>query len=152
MIKGDGIIISNRKARRDFFIIESYETGIALKGSEVKSLRNRRGNLNDSFAKIVNNEIFLFNLHISPYEFSSIETPDSIRERKLLLHKVEIQKLKTKLKIGNHTLVPLKLYFKKGKVKVELAFAKGKAKYDKRESIKKREHNKEIRRHVLRRK
>ena len=146
MIKGNGVIITNRKARRDYFIIESCETGIELKGAEVKSLRDRRGNLNDSFARIIGEEIFLYNLHISPYTFSSIETPEPLRTRKLLLHKAEIQKLAGRLFVGRHTLVPLKLYFRKGKVKVELALARGKAHYDKREAIKRKEHEREIRR------
>ena len=151
MIKGNEIIISNRKAHRDYFVLESFETGIELKGSEVKSLRNRRGNLNDSFARVVGGEIFLFNLHISPYSFTSIEPPDPLRTRKLLLHKYQIRKLFGCLSTGGQTLIPLKLYFKRGKVKVELALVKGKKQYDKREAIKRREHNLEIRRSLDRR-
>lgn len=151
MIKGDGIIITNRKARRDYFIIETIEAGIELKGSEVKSLRDRRGNLNDSFAKIVNNEVFLYNLHISPYPFSKIEPLDPLRARKLLLHKHQIQRLLGQLSVGRHTLIPLKLYFKKGKVKVELALAKGKTQYDKRQAIRRKEQELEIKRAIGRR-
>lgn len=151
MIKGNGVIITNRKARRDYFIIETCEAGIELKGSEVKSLRDRRGNLTESFAKIVGREVFLFNLHISPYTHSSIDTPDPLRTRRLLLHKHEIQKLAGQVSVGRRTLIPLKLYFKKGKVKVELALAKGKARYDKRESMKRREHERLIRRSMGRR-
>ena len=151
MIKGNEIIVTNRKAHRDYFVVEKIETGIELKGSEVKSLREKRGNLSDSFAKIVNKEVFLYNLHISPYEFNSIEIIDPLRTRKLLLHKHEIQKLATKLRVGKHTLIPLKLYFKKGKVKVDLALARGKASHDKRETIKRREHERVIHRAKRRR-
>lgn len=151
MLKGDGIIVTNRKARRDYFILESIETGIALKGSEVKSLRDRRGNLSDSFARIINGEVLLFNLHISPYPFSKIEAPDPLRTRKLLLHKQQIHRLQGQLTAEKHTLIPLKLYFKKGKVKVELALAKGKAQYDKREAIRRREHELEVKRAIGRR-
>lgn len=151
MIKGDGVIITNRKARRDYFIVETVEAGMELKGSEVKSLRDRRGNLNESFAKINGREVFLYNLHISPYTHGSIDLPDPLRTRKLLLHKHEIQKLFGKLSVARHTLIPLKLYFKKGKVKVELALARGKAQYDKRESIKRKMHDREIRRRTGRR-
>jgi len=148
MIRGNEIIISNRKARRDYFILGTFEAGIELKGSEVKSLRNRRGNLNDSFARIINGEVFLFNLHISPYSFSTIESPDSLRTRKLLLHKHQVRKLFGILSTGGQTLIPLKLYFKRGKVKVELALAKGKKQYDKRDSIKRRQHDLEIKRYL----
>ncbi len=144
MIKGDGIIITNRKARRDYFIVDSLEAGIELKGAEVKSLREKRGNLNDSFARVIQQEVFLFNLHISPYAQSSLDTPDPLRTRKLLLRKTQIRRLTGQVSVGKHTLIPLKLYFKKGKVKVELALAKGKKQYDKRDAIKRREHEKQM--------
>lgn len=151
MIKGDGVIVTNRKARRDYFILESFEAGMELKGSEVKSLRDTRGNLNDSFARIVSGEAFIYNLHISPYPFTKIEAPDPLRTRKLLLHKHQIQRLLGQLTVGRHTLIPLKLYFKKGRVKVELALAKGKAQYDKRETIKRKEQELEVKRAIGRR-
>lgn len=151
MIKGNGVIITNRKARRDYFIIDTIEAGIGLKGSEVKSLRDRRGNLNESFARIVNDEAFLYNLHISSYPFSKIELLDPLRTRKLLLHKHQIQRLLGHLSVGRHTLIPLKLYFKKGKVKVELALAKGKREYDKRETIRRKEQELEVKRAIGRR-
>lgn len=151
MITGDGVIITNRKARRDYFILESIEAGIELKGSEVKSLRDRRGNLNESFARIVNNEALLYNLHISPYAFSRIEAPDPLRTRKLLLHRHQIQRLLGQLSVSRHTLIPLRLYFKKGRVKVELALAKGKKQYDKRESIRHREQELEVKKAIGRR-
>lgn len=146
MIEGDQIIITNHKARRDYFIQESFEAGIELRGCEVKSLRDKKGNLNDSFARIFNGEVFLYNLHISPYPFSQIETPDPLRTRKLLLHKHQIKKLIGELSSSGQTLIPLKLYFKKGKVKVEMGLAKGKRQYDKRATIKKREQDMEARR------
>lgn len=152
MIKNDQIILNNRKARRDYFIVESIETGIELKGSEVKSLRDGKGNISDSFAKITNGEIFLYNLHISVYSHAGIDAPDPLRTRKLLLHKHQIKKITSQLSIGKHTLVPLKLYFKKGKVKVELALAKGKKQYDKRQSVKRREHEVEVKRFLNKRK
>jgi len=151
MIKGNSIIITNRKAHHDYFIIETYETGIELKGSEVKSLRNKRGNLNDSFAKVTGGEIFLYNLHINPYTFSSIDTPEPLRKRKLLLHKAEIENLADLLSLKRYTLIPLKLYFKKGRVKVELAVAKGKVQYDKRETIKRKEQERAVQRRMRRR-
>lgn len=152
MISKDGIIVTNHKARRDYFISDTLEAGIELKGCEVKSLRDKRGNLNDSFAKIFNGEVVLFNLHISPYPFSRLEALDPLRERKLLLHKHQILKLLGQVSTGGHTLIPLKLYFKKGRVKVELGLAKGKTQYDKRETIKRREQDLEVKRVMNRRK
>jgi SsrA-binding protein len=146
MIEKDEVIVTNHKARRDYFIEESFEAGIELKGCEVKSLRDKRGNLNDGFARIFNGEVFLYNLHISPYPYSKIEPPDPLRTRKLLLHKHQIKKLVGELSTSGRTLIPLKLYFKKGKVKVEVGLAKGKRQYDKRETIKRREQDKEARR------
>jgi len=148
MIETDEVIVTNRKARHDYQILETMEVGIVLKGSEVKSLRDRRGNLNDSFARIFNGEVILFNMHISPYPFNKMEELDPLRERKLLLHKHQITKLIGTLNTGNHTLIPLKLYFKKGKVKVDLGLAKGKTQHDKRDSIREKEQNKEMRRHM----
>lgn len=152
MIIADGVIVTNHKARRDYFIEEALEAGIELKGSEVKSLRDKRGNLNDSFARVENGEVFLYNLHISQYPFNNLEQLDPVRTRRLLLHKRQIQKLLGHLSVGRHTLVPLKLYFKKGRVKVELALAKGKKQYDKRETIKEREQDLEARRAIKRNK
>ncbi|MCK9554554.1 SsrA-binding protein SmpB [bacterium] len=133
------IIITNRKARRDYTILDTIEAGIELKGTEVKSLRNKKGNLSDSFAKIENGQVLIFNLHISPYEFGNRNNHDPLRTRKLLLHKSEIRKLFGQTSIKGHSLIPLKLYLKKGRVKVELAIAEGKTKFDKREAIRKKE-------------
>lgn len=142
----DNIVATNRKAKRDYSIIESIEAGIVLKGNEVKSLRAHRVNIKDSFARVEEGEVFLYNLHISPYEKADrVERIDPTRKRKLLLHKREITKLATKVSEKGLTLIPLKIYFKRGIGKIELALAKGRPKYDKREKIKKRIHDREIR-------
>lgn len=142
----DKAIATNRQAYHNYTILESIEAGIALKGSEVKSLREGRVNLQDSFARIDKEEIFLYNLHISPYSHVSFDIPNPLRVRKLLLHKNEIIRLSGKVFQKGFTLIPLKLYFKKGKVKVELALAKGKKFYDQREELRRREVEKETRR------
>jgi len=139
------IVATNRKARRDYNVIETIEAGIVLKGNEVKSLRFNKANIKDSFARIERGEIFLYNLHISLYESSdATDKMNPERRRKLLLHKKEIIKLEAKLYEQGLTLIPLKVYFKRGNAKVELALAKGKRKYDKREKFKKQIHDKEI--------
>lgn len=127
-------IIENRKARHEYIFLETLETGIELKGTEVKSLRAGKGNLNDAFARIENGECWLYNLHISPYDFGNRNNHDELRERRLLLHKKEIAKLHAKLKEKGLTLIPTRLYFVGNLVKVELALAKGKKLFDKRES------------------
>lgn len=132
-------IAENRKARHDYHIEETIEAGIALQGTEVKSLRLGRVNLRDSFARVQNGEVFLHGVHISPYEQGNRFNHDPLRVRKLLLHKREIRRLAAKVQEQGYTLVPTKLYFKNGKCKVELALAKGKKLYDKRDSIAKRE-------------
>lgn len=129
------IVCENRKARHDYFIHETYEAGIVLVGTEVKSLRAGKANLKDSFARIKNNEIFLDNMHISPYEQGNIFNHDPIRARKLLMHKVEIVKLSSKVKEKGYTLVPLKVYFSKGRAKLQLGLATGKKNYDKRQAL-----------------
>ncbi len=140
------IIAKNPQAFRDYAILEALESGIELKGSEVKSIRQGKVNLKDSYARIEYNEIFLHNCHISPYEQASIFNPDPIRKRKLLLHKKEIQKLIGLTAQKGLTIVPTKLYFSHGFVKLELAVAKGKKLYDKRVSIKKKQEDLEMRR------
>lgn len=129
------IACENRKARHDFFIHETYETGLALQGTEVKSLRAGKANLKDSYATIKNGEVFVENMHISPYEQGNIFNHDPLRPRKLLLHKAEIVKLFSKTREKGYTLVPLKIYFKHGKAKLELALASGKHNYDKRQDL-----------------
>ena len=131
--------INNRKAKYDFDIEDTIECGIVLTGTEVKSIRDGRANLKDSYAIIRNNEVFLVNTHISHYEQGNIFNHDELRTRKLLLHKKEIIKLKEKIDKEGFTIIPLKLYFVKGKVKILLGLAKGKKNYDKREAIKKRD-------------
>lgn len=128
------IIAENRKARHDYIVEESFETGIVLKGTEVKSMRSGRINLKDSYAQIENGELFIHGMHISPYEHGNIFNVDPLRPRKLLMHKREIMRLYGKVKTDGLTLVPLKVYFERDKVKVELALSRGKKLYDKRES------------------
>jgi len=140
------LIAGNKKAFYDFLIIESYEAGIELWGSEIKSVRDHKVNLKDSYARIRNSELFLLNMHISPYVNSRMEDMDSKRSRKLLMHHREIAKLQGKLTDKSLTLVPLKLYFKKNRVKVEIALAKGKNVRDKRKDIMEKEHSLEMRR------
>jgi len=137
-------IATNRKAFRDYHILETMEAGIVLVGSEVKSLREGRANLRDSFARIKDAEAFLYNVHISPYAKARADNYEPRRSRKLLLHRREINKLIGRVGEKGLTLVPLKLYFKRGKAKVELALAKGKKFYDKREALKARAHEREI--------
>jgi SsrA-binding protein len=132
-------ITVNRKARHEYSILQTFETGIVLVGTEVKSLRQGKANLVDSYAKLKNSEVWLVNLHISEYSQGNINNHDPKRDRKLLLNKSEIRKLIGKTKEKGLTLVPLRLYFKKGKVKLELALAKGKKVYDKRKDIAKRD-------------
>lgn len=147
------IISTNRKAYRDYEVLETLESGIELKGSEVKSLRLGKVNLDDSFARFDKEEIFLYNAHISHYAEASYLNVDPDRARKLLLHKGQIQRIFGKLTQKGLTLIPLKFYFNdRGFVKVELALCKGKKLYDKRQSIKRRETDREVRRAVKNRK
>ena len=136
--------INNKKARFDYFIEEEIECGIVLKGTEIKSIRAGLANLKDCYAIIRDNEVFLLNMHISKYEEGSIFNHDETRTRKLLLHKKEILKLKDKLTLQGYTLIPIKLYFKNNKAKILLGVCKGKKNYDKRETIKKRDNEREI--------
>lgn len=131
--------ILNRKARYDYHIEDEYEAGIALTGTEIKSIRNGKMNIKDSYAIIKNEEIYLLNAHIASYEKGNIFNHDETRTRKLLMHKKEIKKLNNKLTLDGYTLIPLKVYFVRGKAKILLGLAKGKKNYDKREDIKKRD-------------
>lgn len=139
-------ICINRKAWYDYHILETYEAGIELKGCEVKSLRTGRTNLKDSFGRIEKGEVFLYNWHISPYEYGNRYNPDPTRPRKLLLRKEEINRLYGKVAEKGLSLIPLKLYFKKGKAKCELAVARGKRQYDRREDIKRKIADREMER------
>ena len=139
------IVATNRKAYHDYEVLETYEEGIVLKGTEVKSAKQGRINLKDSYAKIENGEIFLFNAHISPYTHGNVYNHDPRRTRKLLLHKKEIMRLYGKVKEKGLTLIPLKAYIKNGKIKIEVGLCKGKKVYDKRAEIKKRDLEREMR-------
>ena len=140
--------IKNKKAYFDYEILESFEAGIVLKGTEIKSIRAGKANLKDSYAIVRNNEVFLLNMHISRYEEGNIFNHEETRTRKLLLHKKEILKIRDSLEIKGLTLVPLKLYFKDNYAKILIGLAKGKKLYDKRESIKKRDNLIEIKKEL----
>lgn len=138
------VVVSNRKARHDYSILESYEAGIALTGTEVKSIRQGQANLQDSYAIVKNGEVWLIGMHISPYSHGGISNHEPTRTRKLLLHRSQIRKLIGKVKEKGLTLVPLSVYFKGPYAKVELAVARGKRSFDKREAIAEREAKRQI--------
>ncbi|MFZ2446599.1 MAG: SsrA-binding protein SmpB [Syntrophobacteraceae bacterium] len=140
------IISQNKKAFHDYEISERFEAGMVLLGTEVKSLREGRANLKDSYAKVKKGEVFLYDLHISAYSHASHDNHDPERVRKLLLHRSEIKKLLGKTQERGFSLIPLKLYFKEGKAKVEIGLARGKREYDKRESLKRKEETREMER------
>jgi SsrA-binding protein len=143
--RGDQVVITNRRARHDYFVLDSYEAGIVLEGAEVKSIRNGRANLQDAYARIEAGEVWLHGMHVSPYEFSRV-TLDPVRRRKLLLHHREIAELERATAEKGVTLVPLRVYFKDGRAKVEIAVARGKARYDKRQAIAERDAKREAER------
>ena len=138
-------IAENRKAFHDYHVLETFEAGVALLGTEVKSIREGRVNLRDSYARLDEGEVFVYNIHITPYSHRGYADHDPLRKRKLLLHRHEIRKLIGKTVERGMTLVPLRLYFKNGRVKMAVALAKGKQAHDKREAIKKRETDRETR-------
>ena len=140
--KAEGLLLENRKARFLYFLSDFMEAGIVLTGTEIKSLRARNASLSDSYVKIKNGEAYLCNVHIAPYKDGTIYNVDHLRDRKLLLHKNEIAKLERHLKGTSATVVPTKVYLKRGYAKVEIAFAVGKADHDKREAIKERDDKK----------
>jgi len=147
MPKGAGkVIAQNKKAYHDYFIEDTYEAGIVLQGTEIKSIRSGRLNLKDSYARVEKGEVFLHNMHISPYEQGNRYNHDPLRTRKLLLHKKEIAKLVGITKEQGYSLVPLKIYFKNGYAKVLIGLAKGKKNYDKREDLKQKEAKRDIER------
>lgn len=147
------VVATNRKAFHDYFIEEKFEAGIVLQGTEVKSLREGRVNLQDSYASVRDNEVFLHNCHVSPYSHGNIMNHDPTRVRKLLLHKTEINRLQGKTQQKGLTLIPLRIYFsQRGHAKVELGLAKGKKLYDRREAIKAREAGREVQRAIKERK
>ena len=144
-------ILSNPKARRDYHILETFEAGIVLKGTEVKALRAGNGQLNDAFARIENGQVQLFNAHIDEYSHGNLQNHQPKAPRKLLLHKSEIRKITALAAVKGNALVPLSFYWKKNKVKVALAVGKGKAQYDKREDLKRRESDRELKRATMHR-
>ena len=143
-------IAVNRKARFNYFIVDQFEAGLVLKGTEVKSLRLGKANLKDAYGRVLNGEVFVYQLHIGPYPFAYYENHDPLRVRKLLLHKREIKRIFAKVNEKGHSLIPLKLYFKDSKVKLTIALAKGKRKYDKREAIKRRDEQRSFDRELKR--
>lgn len=148
MAKKTGIklIANNKKAYHEYFILETYEAGVALHGTEVKSLRMGKGSIKEAFVRIEHGEVFVYGMHVSPYEKGNIFNKDPLRPKKLLLHKAEINKLTGKINEQGVTIVPLKVYFKDALVKVEIGLAKGKKLYDKRESIAKKDQQREAQR------
>jgi SsrA-binding protein len=150
MAEGEKLIASNRRARHEYHIEESVEAGLVLTGTEVKALRSAGASLSDAYARIEDGEAWLHHLHIPPYEAGSIFNHDPLRARKLLLHRRQIQRLAGKVSQRGYTLVPLRLYFSRGRAKVELALARGKKLYDKREAIGERQADREAQRAVKR--
>jgi SsrA-binding protein len=142
--EGIKIVAENRKARYDYHIEDKFEAGMVLRGTEVKSLRIGRCNLKDSYARIINDEIWAINIHIGPYPFAYYNNHEPRRQRKLLLHKAEIKKLYGKVNEMGYNLIPLRVYFKNGKAKIQIALARGKKKYDKRHSIRRRDEQRDL--------
>ena len=143
---GMKLIANNKKAYHDYFILETYEAGIALHGTEVKSLRMGKCSIKEAFIRVENEEVYVYGMHISPYEKGNIFNKDPLRVRKLLLHSYEIRKIEGKIREKGYTLVPLKVYFKGSLVKVEIGVAKGKKLYDKRQDIAKKDQRREAER------
>ncbi|MBE5893949.1 MAG: SsrA-binding protein SmpB [Lachnospiraceae bacterium] len=137
------LVANNKKAYHDYFIDETYEAGIALHGTEVKSMRMGKCSIKEAFIRIENGEVFVYGMHVSPYEKGNIFNKDPLRVKKLLMHKYEINKLTGKIKEKGYTLVPLQVYFKDGRAKVEIGLARGKKLYDKRETIAKKDQKRE---------
>ena len=144
-------IVTNRKARRDYHILETFEAGIVLRGTEVKSLRAGKGQLSDAFARVEKDEVWLFNAHIDEYSHGNLQNHEPKAPRKLLLHKSEIRKLFSLIAVKGNALIPLSLYWKNGKVKVALAVGKGKQTFDKREDLKRQESDRDMKRAQMRR-
>lgn len=141
---GDRVEIENRQARHNYFIEDTYECGIVLKGTEIKSIRAGKCNLRDSYGIIRNNEVYVLNMFISPYKEASIYNENETRTRKLLLHKKEIKKIREDIEQRGLTLIPLKMYFRGDKIKIELGICRGKKNYDKRESLKREDEKRQI--------
>lgn len=146
MVKQEGVLVvcSNRKAYHDYFILETFEAGVSLLGAEVKSVRQKEVSLEGAFVRVENGQANIYNMYVKPYKFNSLSEPDPVRTRRLLLNAREIRKLHAGAEIKGQTLVPLEIYFKRGWAKIKLALAKGKHNYDKRESLKKKDLNREM--------
>jgi SsrA-binding protein len=144
--RGDQVVITNRRARYDYHLLDSFECGIVLRGAEVKSIRNGRANLQEGYARVEDGEVWLYGLHVLPYEFAHDKPLDPVRKRKLLLHRRQIAEVERATAEKGVTLVPLRVYFKDGRAKVELAIARGKARYDKRQAIAERDARRETER------
>lgn len=142
---GERDAAQNRAAGHNYFLLEKYEAGVALRGTEVKSIREGKANLKDAYGLIKDGEAFLLNMHIGPYSHGNMANHDALRTRKLLLHRDEVRKLLSKTQIKGHTLIPTRLYFRNGRLKCELALAKGKQDWDKRETERRREADREAR-------
>ncbi len=151
MATGERLVAANRKARHEFFIEETYEAGLMLTGTEVKSLRGGRASIQESFARVEDGEIWLYHMHIPPYEAGNIFNHDPLRPRKLLLHRREVDRLYGRVQQKGYTLVPLRLYFRRGIAKLELGLGRGKRQYDKRAAIAEREADRRIERAVRQR-
>ena len=143
---GMKLIANNKKAYHDYFILETYEAGIALHGTEVKSLRMGKCSIKEAFIRVENEEVFIYGMHISPYEKGNIFNKDPLRTRKLLMHKAEISKLAGKVAERGYTLMPLQVYFKNGRAKIEIGLCRGKKLYDKRQDIAKKDMRREVER------
>ncbi|HUI66004.1 MAG TPA: SsrA-binding protein SmpB [Bacteroidota bacterium] len=147
---GEKLVTTNRKARHEYSVLETYEAGIVLTGTEVKSLREGNANLADGYAAIAGGELWLHGMHVSPYAHGSYSNVDPLRKRKLLLHKKEIRKIVARLREKGLTLIPLKVYFRRGIAKLQIGVCRGKREYDKRQDIAAREADRAIRRHLAR--
>lgn len=143
------LIANNKKAFHDYFIDETYEAGVALHGTEVKSMRMGKCSIKEAFIRIENGEVFVYGMHVSPYEKGNLFNKDPLRVKKLLMHKYEINKLSAKIAEKGYTLVPLQVYFKEGRVKVEVGLARGKKLYDKRADIAKKDQRRETERELV---
>lgn len=142
--KASGDLVSNRRATHDYEILETFEAGLALQGTEIKSLRNNGGSLQESYVRVINDEIWLIGAHIAPYRFGNVHNHEERRDRKLLMHKREISKLKVATQEKGLTIVPLGIFLKEGRAKIKIATARGKKTFDKRETIKARDEKRNI--------
>ncbi|MGM0509014.1 MAG: SsrA-binding protein SmpB [Fusobacteriota bacterium] len=142
------VLAKNKKAYHDYFIIDNYEAGIELKGMEVKSIKNRKTSISEAYVKIMNDQVFVINMHVKSWKYNTIENIDETRRRKLLLHKKQIEKLKSKVKRGGYTLVPLRLYRKNSLIKLQIGLAKGKKQHDKREELAKKAQQRDMQRNL----